>query len=107
MEAMKKAGYVSLLAVLFAVLVLGSFAKVQGQQYPIADKVAAKVIAHYQSSSCQELAAAKQHPPSGTKAIEEKRAVQYLHQNPQAAQHFINEVAGPIANKLFSCGMIP
>ena len=76
-------------------------------QYPIIDKLADKVIAQYQNSSCAELAAKKQQQPSGQKAAAEQHAIQYLHQNPQAAQHFIDKVASPIANKLFSCGMIP
>ena len=30
-----------------------------------------------------------------------------LHEDPQMRQEFINRVAGPIANKLFECGLIP
>jgi Flp pilus assembly protein CpaB len=79
----------------------------QSSQYPMIDKVAAKVVSHYQNSSCQQIAAAKQQPPSGQQAQAEQHAIQYLHQNPQAAQYFISKVATPIANKLFQCGMIP
>ena len=71
------------------------------------DKVSAKVIAHYENSSCQELAAEKQQPAAGSKGLERQRAIQYLRQNPQAAEYFINKVAAPITNKLFECGMIP
>jgi hypothetical protein len=73
------------------------------QQYPIMDKVADKVIAKYQSSSCQQLYQQKQQPPSP----EVQRAIQLLKGDPQMRQAFINRVAGPIANKLFDCGLIP
>jgi hypothetical protein len=36
-----------------------------------------------------------------------KRAVEMLHNDPQMRQAFINQVAPPIANKVFECGMIP
>jgi len=75
--------------------------------FPIIDKLADKVIAKYQNSSCAQLAAEKGQKPTGEKAAMEEHAVQYMHQNPQAAQHFISRVASPIANKLFSCGLIP
>jgi len=87
--------------------VTAATSRAQSSQYPLVDKVAAKVVAHYENSSCAQLAASKQQAPSGQQAAAEQKAVQYLHQNPQAAQYFINKVATPIANKLFSCGMIP
>jgi hypothetical protein len=37
----------------------------------------------------------------------EQRAVQALRNDPQMRTAFINQVAAPIANKLFECGMIP
>lgn len=89
-------------------LVTTTVASAQGQSsYPVIDKVADKVVAHYQSTSCQQLAAEKQQPSSAQKSTEVGKAVQYLHQNPQAAQYFISKVATPIANKMFECGMIP
>ena len=75
--------------------------------YPLVDKLADKVIAHYQSTSCEQLAAEKAQPPSGQRAAEEQRVIQQLKDNPQMAQYFINKVAAPIAGKLFECGMIP
>ena len=54
---MKNTCYVLALAVLL-LIGGGSSVSPQGQsQYPIADKVAAKVIEKYQTSSCQQLAA--------------------------------------------------
>jgi hypothetical protein len=98
--------------VLFTGLILGlallrpSHANAQPpQQYPIMDKVAAKVIAKYQNSSCNQLYQQKSQkaPPSP----EEIKAVEFLHNDPQMRAAFINKVAAPIANKMFECGLIP
>lgn len=75
------------------------------QQYPIMDKVADKVIAKYQSSTCEQLwqKKASKVPPSA----EEQKVVSFLKSDPQMRQAFIAKVAAPIANKMFDCGMIP
>jgi hypothetical protein len=75
------------------------------QQYPILDKVAAKVIAKYQNSSCEQLyqSKAQKAPPTP----EEQKVVQFLHSDPQMKTVFINKVAAPIANKMFDCGLLP
>ena len=75
--------------------------------YPIMEKIAQKVIQKYQTSSCQQLAMEKSQPPTGEKAQLEKNALEILQNDPQMRTAFINLVAGPIANKLFECGMIP
>ena len=75
-------------------------------EYPMVDKVAAKVIEKYQTSTCEQLKAQKEQPkepPEGMKA----KAIDILRKDPQMRQHFLNKVAGPVANKLFECGMIP
>ena len=41
------------------------------------------------------------------KAEMEQRAIGLLRSDPQMRTAFINQVAAPIANKLFECGMIP
>lgn len=79
----------------------------QQSQYPKLDQLANKVIAKYQNSSCDQLAAQKQNPPTGQKAMIQQRIMQELKSNPDQRQYFINKVAGPIANKMFDCGMIP
>lgn len=97
-------------AVLAILALAGSSAALYAQDqssYPLIDKLATTVINKYQNASCDQLAAQKEQPPSSQKAAEVNKAVQYLHQNPQAAQYFINKVASPIANKMFQCGMIP
>jgi hypothetical protein len=75
------------------------------QQYPIMDRVAAKIIAKYQTSTCEQLWVSKSQkkPPSQ----EEKNAIQMLKNDPQMRAAFINKIAAPIANKMFECGMIP
>jgi hypothetical protein len=77
------------------------------QEYPIMEKVVQKVIQKYQTSSCEQLAQEKSQPPSGQKAAMEQKAVGLLHNDAQMRTAFINQVAAPIANKLFECGMIP
>jgi hypothetical protein len=97
--------------VFLAALIAGSAvlrssrANAEPQQYPIMDKVANKIIAKYQTSSCEALYQQKSQkaPPSP----EEQRAITFLHNDAQMRSAFINKVAAPIANKLFECGLIP
>lgn len=89
-------------AILTATLTLLS-AGLAYAQYPILDRLAEKVIQKYQSSNCEQLWQAKgqPHPP------EEQRVVDLLKSDPQMRSYFLNKVAGPIANKMFECGLIP
>jgi hypothetical protein len=79
------------------------FAGVAGAQYPILDRVANKVIQKYQNSSCEQLWKKKGQPPSE----QEQRVIQFMRNNPDMRTYFINQVAAPIANKMFECGLIP
>jgi len=97
---------------LFAVLVLtftlvrpGHARAQAGDQHPILDKVADKVIEKYQTSTCEQLWVKKSEkaPPSA----EEQKAIAFLKSNPEMRTLFINKVAAPIANRMFECGMIP
>ena len=97
---------------LFAVLVLTltlicpNQVKSQAQnQHPLLDKVAAKVIQKYQTSTCEQLWVKKSQkaPPSA----EEQKAIAFLKSDPEIRTLFIDKVAAPIANKMFECGMIP
>jgi hypothetical protein len=72
-------------------------------QYPILDMVAGRVIQKYQTSSCEQLWQKKSEP----KSMEEQRVIGLLQNDPQMRTAFINQVAAPIANKMFECGMIP
>jgi hypothetical protein len=84
-------------------IVAGIIAGVAYAQYPILDMVAGKVIQKYQSSSCEQLWQKKGEP----KSMEEQRVIGLLQNDPQMRTAFINQVAAPIANKMFECGMIP
>jgi hypothetical protein len=77
------------------------------ESFPIMQKVAQKVIEKYQTASCQQLAEQKGQPLTGEKAEIEQRVIQLLRNDPQMRTAFINQVAAPIANKLFECGLIP
>jgi hypothetical protein len=79
------------------------FAGVTSAQYPIMDRIADKVVQKYQNSTCEQLWEKKGQP----KSQREQQAVQFMRGNPQMRAAFINRVAGPIANKMFECGMIP
>ena len=76
---------------------------VYAQQFPILDAVANKVVQRYQSSSCEQLYEKKGQP----KGPEEQRVIGLLKSDPAMRTEFLNRVAGPIANKMFECGMIP
>jgi hypothetical protein len=99
---MRKRLYLFMLASLLLPVGIAS-----AQQYPIMEKVVQKVVQKYQTSSCQQLAQEKSQPPTEMKAEMEQRAVEVLRNDPQMRTAFINQVAAPIANKLFECGMIP
>jgi hypothetical protein len=93
------------LLVAFPLLRLNRVNAQPAQQYPILDKVAAKVIAKYQNSSCEQLYQQKSQKAQPTP--EEVKVVQFLHSDPQMKTVFINKVAAPIANKMFDCGLLP
>jgi hypothetical protein len=88
-----------LLALLSALLHAGA----ASAQYPVLDMVAQKVIQKYQQSTCEQLWEKKGQP----KSPREQEAIQMLRGDPQMASAFLNQVAGPIATKMFECGMIP
>ncbi len=71
--------------------------------YPLMNMVADKVIQKYQSSSCEQLWQQTQQP----KSEQEQRVIGLLKSDPQMRTAFMDKVAGPIANKMFECGMIP
>jgi len=80
-------------------------AQAPSQQYPLLDAIANKVIQKYQTSTCEQLWISKSEkaPPSA----EEQKVIGFLKNDPQMRAIFINKVAGPVANKMFECGMIP
>lgn len=79
-----------------------AFAGYAAADYPLMNMVADKVIQKYQSASCEQLWASKgQHGP------EEQRLIGFLRNDPAMRQAFFNQIAGPVMNKMFDCGMIP
>jgi hypothetical protein len=72
-------------------------------QYPILDRIAEKTVQKYQGATCEQLWQAKGQPHSP----EEQKMVSLLRSDPQMQQYFLNKVAGPIVNKMFTCGLIP
>lgn len=92
------------LLMLIAVFPPGS---AQQSEYPMMEKVAQKVIEKYQKSSCEDLKAQKAQPPDPQQAAMKQKVVGVLKNDPKMREQFLNKVAGPIANKLFECGMVP
>jgi hypothetical protein len=102
MKLSRMSKFVLLISPLALTLATGTYAQ---DQYPILDKVAAKVIEKYQTTPCEVLLQkkAQPQPPSA----QEVKVIQFLKSDPQMRTVFINKVAAPIANKMFDCGMIP
>lgn len=73
------------------------------QQYPVLDNVANQVAQKYKGMTCEQLWAQKSQP----KSAEAQRVIGLLKNDPAMRTEFMNRVAGPIANKMFDCGMIP
>jgi hypothetical protein len=88
---------------LFTILSAILFSTIANAQYPILDRVANKVIQKYQQSTCEQLWQKRGQPRSQ----QEQRVVQFMRNNPDMRTYFLNRVSGPIANKMFDCGLIP
>ena len=69
----------------------------------IMDMAVNKVTQKYQTATCEQLWEQRGQP----KSQEEQRVVEFLRNDAQARTEFLNRVAGPVANKMFECGMIP
>ncbi|HWW18186.1 MAG TPA: hypothetical protein VNY81_06155 [Candidatus Saccharimonadales bacterium] len=96
----------SLIGLLMLVAALPS-GSAQQSEYPMMDKVAQKVIEKYQTSSCEDLKAQKEKPPDPQQAATKQKVVALLKNDPKMRAQFLDKVAGPIANKMFECGMVP
>ena len=73
------------------------------QDTPILDMVANKVLEKYENATCEQLWEQKGQP----KSPEQQAVIQKLQSDPEMRTVFIDKIAAPIANKMFSCGMIP
>ena len=107
---MKAISRISGLIALVVLTASAPSASPQQSQYPILDKVAQRVIEKYQTTSCADLKAKKEAPKPAQPADQaqmKQKVVMMLRNDPKMREHFLNKVAGPIANKMFECGMIP
>ena len=90
---------------LCAVMLTLLYVTVAAAQHSVLDAVANKVVAKYQSSTCQQLVmqkAEKQPPSAG-----EQKAMELLRTDPQMRHEFVGIVADQVVDKLIQCGMIP
>lgn len=85
-----------------AVLVSSTPVRAQAQA-PVVNLVAKRVVERYQKSSCEQLWAAR----SERRGSQEQRVLDMLNDEPQMRQAFLDQISGPVMNKLFVCGMIP
>ena len=88
---------------LFALAPALLFVSVAGAQHPMVDMAANKVVQKYQQASCEQLWEQKGKP----KTAQEQEIITFLRGDAQMRTEFINRIAGPVANKMFECGMIP
>lgn len=68
------------------------------------DRAAAAVVRLFGQASCSDLAAmkTKQRDPAM-----QRKVLDLMKRNPQLRARFINRVAGPIANKMLDCELVP
>jgi hypothetical protein len=78
------------------------FVSGSGAQYPAMDALANKVVQKYQQATCEQLAEKRGQP----KSPQEQEAIKLLRSDAARRAAFLDKVAGPIANKMFECGMI-
>ena len=78
-----------------------------GQDFPIVDKIAQKLIAKYQNATCEQLWQEKAQGQGQPKSPQEQQAIKVLQGDPQMQQALFSQVATPIVTKMFQCGMIP
>ena len=72
------------------------------QQNMLLDFAADKMIQKFQTSTCEQLKAAKDAPQTD----KAKEAKEFLQNDAQAREAFVKKVAAPVLNKMFECGMI-
>lgn len=77
------------------------------QQYPLVDAIANKIIQKYQNATCDQLWQEKAEAKNKPKSPEEQRAIGILRNDEQLRHAFIGQIAAPVADKMFQCGMIP
>jgi len=82
-------------------------------QEALLDAAANLVINKYENADCEEVAQMQPQSgenaeaQSGPEAAVQEQAMEMLKNNPEMREKFINRVAGPIANKMFECNLVP
>ena len=99
---MKRIEFVAIGSILIGGLSAGD---VQAQT-PIVDMIVKKILTKYETTSCEQLAAEKRSPTARQTALKDK-AVEILRSNPDMRKQFLDRIAGPIANKMFDCDLVP
>ncbi|GET44467.1 hypothetical protein [Microseira wollei] len=110
---MKKSHLLFLTALISLAIFVSSCANFTSKE--ALDIAANLVINKYQNASCEEVAqmqpqsksATSSQADGGKEADQKAKAIEMLQKNPEMRQQFINRVAGPIANKMFECNLIP
>jgi hypothetical protein len=92
---------------LLAVALLTLAPTAHAQPSPVADAIASKLVAKYQSSSCAQLAQERNTPKPPDKEAAVQRAAELLRQDAALRQSFVSKVAAPIVDKMIVCGFIP
>lgn len=72
-------------------------------QYALVDMIAKNVVEKYSSATCEQLWEARGKP----KTAEQQQFIQMLRNDGGMRTEFWNRIAGPVANKMFECGLIP
>ena len=99
--------HLSVVMLIFLAASFGSTVFAQQSKYPMMAQITQMVIQKYQNSSCQDLRQQKSQAAKGQQAQVQQAIVRQLRNDAQMRAEFIHRVAGPIALKLFECGMIP
>ena len=90
-------------SIVLGVAVMLSAGAASASDNPLLDMIAQSVIKKYQGSTCEQLWQQRNAP----KSAEAKEFLQLLEKNPSLRTEFINEVAAPVVNKMFECGLVP
>lgn len=93
----------SITIVTVAATVIAAAAAVAQAQGMLLDYAADRVIQKYQTSTCEQLKASRDEPPSE----KEKMAIKFLRNDQQTRIAFIDKIAAPVANEMFECGVFP
>ena len=90
---------VMILAAVIVVVIAGGWAS----RGTVLNYVADDVTRKFQGTTCEQLKAQKDEPPSLVKKV----AIGLLRDDPTARVAFIDRIAAPVLNRMIECGMAP